>query len=311
MRILVTGGAGFIGSHLVQFFVERGDEVIVVDDLRRGNKIDKEIIKDIKLIKGDVRNYSIIKRATKSCDIVFHLAAVLGVDVVADNPLETMEVETVGMKNVVDACTLYGINKIVYSSTSGVYGKGLIENAVTEKVEASPSSSYSIAKRFNEIYLAAAYEEKGLNSISARLFNVYGPKQDERMVLPRFVGQAVNNESITVYGSGKQTRDFTYIDDVIRALADLGDKVSGSEIFNISKGEDISIQEVGKIVKEFFNSKSEIINTEAPKSRYDFEVEKRSGNSDKLYKAIGYKPGTSFKNGFEKTYKDLKEKIVQ
>jgi UDP-glucose 4-epimerase len=302
MKVLVTGGAGFIGSHLVRYLLDRGDEVVVLDDLRRGNKLDKESRAGARLIRGDVRSPETVHDACTGCDIVYHLAAVLGVDAVADNPLETMEVEVFGMRNLVEACTLHGIRKIVYSSTSGVYGKKAIETAVTETIIPSPSSSYAIAKRFNELYLAAAYQERGIHSISARFFNVYGPRQDERMVLPRFVAQARASEPITVYGSGKQTRDFTYVADCVHALVELGDKVEGYEIFNIARGEDISIQEVAKIVKQFFNSDSEINNITTPQSRYDFEVEKRSGSSDKLERAIGYRPVTTFREGFMRTY---------
>jgi nucleoside-diphosphate-sugar epimerase len=310
MRVLVTGGAGFIGSHLVRYLVDRGDDVIVLDDLRRGNKLDRESRAAARLLRGDVRSSEVVQEACVGCDVVYHLAAVLGVDAVADNPLETMEVEVLGMRNLVEACTYHGIRKIVYSSTSGVYGKKAMETAVTEVVIPSPSSSYSIAKRFNEIYLAAALQERGINSISARFFNVYGPRQDERMVLPRFVAQARAGEPITVYGSGKQTRDFTYVGDCVHALVQLGDRVEGCEIFNIARGEDIPIQEVAKIVKEFFESSSEIVNLTAPKTRYDFEVEKRFGNSDKLEKAIGYRPSTNFRDGFLRTYEAATSSVL-
>ena len=306
MKTLVTGGAGFIGSHLVRYLLDRGDDVIVLDDLRRGNKLDRESRAGAHLVKGDIRDAELVTRLCDDCDIVYHLAAVLGVDAVADNPLETMEVEVVGMRNLVEACTYHGIQKIVYASTSGVYGKRAMETAVTETVIPSPSSSYAIAKRFNEIYLAAARQERGLESVSARFFNVYGPRQDERMVLPRFVGQARRNEPITVYGSGKQTRDFTFVGDCIQALVMLGDKVGGCEIFNIARGEDISIQQVAELVKDFLGSKSPINNITPPAVRYDFEVEKRFGNSDKLFGAIGYRPATNLREGFELTYAEVR-----
>jgi UDP-glucose 4-epimerase len=302
MKVLVTGGAGFIGSHLVRYLVDRGDDVCVLDDLRRGNKLDKESRASSRLIRGDVRNSETVHEACRDCEVVYHLAAVLGVDVVADNPLETMEVEVLGMRNVVESCTFYGISKIVYASTSGVYGKKFIETAVTEEVTPSPSSSYAIAKRFNELYLAAAHQERGISSVSARFFNVYGPRQDERMVLPRFVQQALAGDPMTVFGTGKQTRDFTYVADCVHALVALGDRVEGCELFNIARGEDITIQEVAKMVKELFHSDSPIVNIAAPKARYDFEVEKRSGNSDKLERAIGYRPNTNFREGFLRTY---------
>src|SRR5439155_10162746 len=156
-------------------------------------------------------------------------AAVLGVDVVADNPVETMETEVIGTNNVARGAIANGCRKIVYDSTNGDYGKAAIERAVDEEFAASPSSSYSIAKRFNEIYFKALYQEKGLHSVSLRFFNVYGPRQDTRMVIPRFFEQAINNQPISIYGSGNQTRDFTYVDDVVEATVRLAKAAEGCE----------------------------------------------------------------------------------
>jgi len=305
MKALITGGAGFIGSNLVKYLINKGDEIVVLDNLLRGNKLDNDILKNIKFIKGDIRNFKTVKDAIKGCDIVYHFAAVLGVDIVADNPIETMDVEVIGMKNIVDASIIHGINKIIYASTSGVYGRSAMNSAVTENVEISPKSSYAISKRFNEIYLMSVKQEKGLDSVSCRFFNVYGYKQDERMVIPRFIDQAIKGNEITIYGSGNQTRDFTFIDDVIKSLVLLADKVTGCEIFNISRGKENSINELAKIVKDIFNSNSEIIKLNSPKERYDFEVEKRWGSAEKLYNTIGYKPDTDLIEGLNKTYKHL------
>lgn len=302
MKVLVTGGAGFIGSHLTTFLVRRGCRVVVVDSLLRGNKLPPEILPDIEFIPGDIRDRTLMCRVLRGCDIVYHLAAVLGVDIVAENPMETMDVETIGMQNIVAGCLERGVSKIVYASTSGVYGKAEMSSAVTEEVNVAPRSSYAIAKRYNEIYLAGTWQEHGLKSASVRLFNVYGPRQDDRMVLPRFVGQALNGKPITVFGSGKQTRDFTFVEDSVESLVRLGDKFDGCDIFNVARGEDICIQKVAQIVKDFFKSDSPIVHVASPKARQAFEVEKRFGNSDKLFGAIQYKPATSFMEGFERTY---------
>ncbi len=130
MNILVTGGAGFIGSHLTNYLVKRGENVIVLDNLLRGKKIEKAILSDVDLIEGDIRDEDLIYKLCRKCDIIYHLAAVLGVDVVAENPLETMDVEAVGIKNIVKGSIKGGVEKIIYSSTSGVYGKNIMEKAV-------------------------------------------------------------------------------------------------------------------------------------------------------------------------------------
>ena len=305
-RILVTGGAGFIGSHLVKYLVENGDEVIVADILLRGNKIDKEILKSLKFVNADVRNYEKMAELSKNCEMIFHFAAILGVDVVADNPVETMETEVIGLKNITEAAMKNGVQKVIYASTSGVYGHSAIEKSVTENIQLDPRTSYAIAKRYNEIYLTALYEEKGLQSISLRFFNVYGVNQDNRMVIPRFFEQAIKNDPITVYGEGNQTRDFTYIDDTVYASVKLAEQVVGYEIFNIANEVEYTIGDLAQSIRTLTNSESEISYIQAPEKRYDFEVGRRVGSSDKLNKAINFKPKTKLNDGLKKIYDYLK-----
>ena len=300
MKILVTGGAGFIGSHLVKALVKSGHEVIVADILLRGNKIDKETFSKIDFQNADVRDNAKMKELSKGCGLIFHFAAVLGVDVVADTPVETMDTEVIGMRNITEAALINGIDKIIYASTSGIYGHSALNQTVTETISVDPRTSYAIAKRYNEIYLGALNDEKGLNSISLRFFNVYGPGQDNRMVVPRFIEQAKANEAITVFGEGKQTRDFTYIDDAIKSCMLLMEHVQGAEIYNIAHEREINILELAEAIKKTFESKSEIKFVEAPKKRYDYEVGRRWGNSEKLFKRINYKPSTSLEIGLRK-----------
>ncbi len=303
MKALVTGGAGFIGNHLVNRLVEMGYNVVVLDNFRRGNKLDKETLKKITVIEGDVRDYDTVMEAAKDCDYIFHFAAVLGVDIVADNPVETMDTEVVGMTNVAKAAVYYGVEKIIYASTSGVYGKSAIEKAVSEDFDVSPKSSYAIAKRYNEIYLASLFEEKNLQSISLRFFNVYGPKQDNRMVIPRFFEQALTGKPITIYGTGKQTRDFTWIEDVVTATLELTQKARGCGIYNVSNEDEITIEELAFKIKEITNSDSEIVYITPSKNRYDFEVERRFGSSKKLFDITGFKPNTPLDYGLKEVYK--------
>lgn len=308
-KILVTGGAGFIGSHLVKKLTEQGNNVIVLDNLLRGNKLEKHVLNSIQFVKGDVRDPDIVKSLSKGCEHIYHFAAVLGVDVVADNPVETMETETIGMKNIVEAAILNGSEKIIYASTSGVYGHSALDKSVTENIQIDPRTSYAIAKRYNEIYLAALYDEKSLQSVSLRFFNVYGIGQDNRMVVPRFLEQAMHNNPITVYGQGNQTRDFTYIDDTIKACLLTADKVHGCEIFNVSNEEEVTILDLANEIKDLTKTKSEITLIEAPKKRYDYEVERRMGNSEKLHNAVGFKPHTPLSKGLKVIYGHLNNDI--
>jgi UDP-glucose 4-epimerase len=303
MKILITGGAGFIGSNLAKRLVNDGHEVVIIDSLLRGNKLDKDTYAKVKFLKGDVRDLTLVTQASTNCDIIFHFAAVLGVDIVADNPVETMDVEVIGTRNVVEAAFINNVKKIMYASTSGIYGHSAIESALTEEVLVDPRTSYAMAKRYNEIYLASHHEEKGLNVISLRFFNVYGRNQDNRMVVPRFFEQAINGEDITVFGSGNQTRDFTYIDDTVEACIQLM-SINGCHIVNIANEAEWCITDLAEKIKMITESSSKIAYIEAPKKRYDYEVERRVGSSEKLHKLTNFKPLTSLEDGLSLILKD-------
>jgi UDP-glucose 4-epimerase len=301
MKILITGGAGFIGSNLAKKLVDNGNKVVVLDSLLRGNKLEKDTFEKITFIKGDVRDLETVKKASLGCDIIFHFAAVLGVDIVADNPVETMDVEVIGTRNVVMAAEVNNIKKIMYASTSGIYGHSAIGNALTEEVLVDPRTSYAMAKRYNEIYLASNHEEKGIDVISLRFFNVYGWNQDTRMVIPLFFEQARKNANITVFGNGRQTRDFTHIDDTVEACIRLID-VKGCHIINIANETEWCIEDVEYQIKSITKSDSKISYIEAPKKRYDYELERRVGSSEKLEELTSYKPETGLSEGLNKIF---------
>ena len=300
-RILITGGCGFIGSHLSRKLCEN-NKVVVIDNLLHGNKLKKKF-KNIKVIEGDICDLDLLYKSTKNIDVIFHLAAYLGVDFVSKNNVKTMDVEFEGTQNVCKAAITNNIKKIIYTSTSGVYGKLNYQKDVKEDDVIAPYSAYAMAKRNSEIYLKYFSKENKINSIIVRLFNVYGEGQDSRMVIPRFYEQAINNKDITIYGDGKQTRDFTYIDDCIKSIINTSDlKTKGCEIFNISKGKQENIKDLAKIIKSLVNSKSKIKHIDTPRNLLDFQVKKRCGNSNYLKQKTGYKPKTLLKAGLERTY---------
>jgi UDP-glucose 4-epimerase len=252
----------------------------------------------------------LVDECSEGCDVIFHFAAVLGVDIVADNPVETMDVEVVGTRNVVEAAEKNNVKFVLYASTSGIYShSAIVKNALTEEVLVDPRTSYAMAKRYNEIYLASHHEERNLNVISLRFFNVYGWNQDNRMVVPRFFEQALENEDITVFGTGNQTRDFTYIDDTVEACFRLMG-IEGCHIVNIANEAEWCITDLANEIKFVTGSSSKLTYIEAPKKRYDYEVERRVGSSEKLFELTNYKPLTNLKSGLEQIFQiNYAEKI--
>lgn len=296
-RIVITGGAGFIGSHLTETLVENGNDVVVVDILLRGNKIPKSIQSKIEFHQVDVCDQAAMAKICKGADLIFHFAAILGVDIVADNPIETMETEVNGMQSVAHAASVNGIDKLVYASTSGVYGHLALEQSVNEEILVDPRTSYAMAKRYNEIYLASLFEEKGINSVALRFFNIYGLRQDNRMVIPRFIEQAKAGVPLTVYGTGEQTRDFTYVEDAIEATIKLTQDIRGFEIYNIANEKEATIMDLAKTIIRVTNSDSTLKLIDAPSKRYDYEVGRRYGSSEKLLNKTGFKPSTTLSDG--------------
>ena len=296
-KILVTGGAGFIGSHLVEA-LSKNNKIIVIDKFLHGNKINN-LNKNIKLIKGDVRNYTLMKKYSKNCSCIFHLAALLGIDYVSKNHLETMETEFAGIHNVCRAAQKNKIKKIIYTSTSGVYGKEQFKKSPKENVKVAPESSYAMAKRNAELYLKYFSKKFNINCIALRLFNVYGPRQDRRMIIPRIFKWSKKNQKIIIYNKGLQTRDFTYIDDCVKCFILIYKKVTGFHIFNVANGRDTRIKDLANLIKKITKSKSKVVFKKIPKVLNEFEVKKRVGNSSYLLKKIKYKPSTTLKSGLK------------
>jgi len=298
-KYLVTGGAGFIGSHLSEELSKKG-KVVVIDNLFQGNKL--KLNRNIKLVRSDIRNKKMIEKYSKGCNAIFHLAAVIGVDIVSQNKVENMNVEFEGLKNICESAKKNKVKKIIYASSSGVYGKLNYENKVKEDMIIAPISGYAMAKWACEIYLQNFQKENNIHCASVRLFNVYGKKQDVRMVIPRFIELAKTNQDIVIYGNGKQTRDFTHVNDCIKTFVRLEKKIKGYEVFNSSKGIDIEIGKLAKIIIKLFKSKSKIKFIKTPKNLEEFQVLKRCGNSNKIFKYLKFKPSIKLIDGLKEAY---------
>ncbi len=318
MRYLVTGGAGFIGSHLSEALLSSGNYVSVIDNLSTGSMDNILHLKEDKKFKfylGSILNENLISRLVKEADVIFHLAAAVGVKYIIDNPMESIQTNIRGTEIVLEKANKLGKKKTVIASTSEIYGKdrpGI--KAFKESDDRLLGSttisrwSYSCSKAMDEFLALAYYREKKLPVVILRYFNTCGPRQTGRygMVIPRFIKQALTNRPITVYGDGKQTRCFCHVKDTVDASIALADnKKAIGQIFNIGNPHSISINSLAKKVKSLTKSKSKIthIPYETAYEKGFEDMRHRKPDILKIKKFIGFKP----KYGIDDILKDVIE----
>ena len=302
MRVLITGGAGFIGSHLADAYLQRGDEVMVIDDLSTGT------IDNIQHLKSNpkfhytidsVHNQPVTAELVDQCDVVFHLAAAVGVKLIVESPVRTIETNVRGTE-VVLALANKKQKRVLVASTSEVYGLSadvpfkedgnLVMGATTKG-----RWSYACSKAIDEFLALAYWREKKLPTTIVRLFNTVGPRQTGRygMVIPTFVKQALAGRPITVYGDGKQTRCFGYVGDVVGALIKLMDTTDSiGQVFNIGSTEEISILQLAEKIKELTKSTSEIVFVpydDAYEEGFE-DMPRRVPDTTKINQLVGFKP---------------------
>jgi len=312
LRILITGGAGFIGSHLAEAYLEKGDEVYIIDDLSTGSMENIEFLKKDKRFDNrlfvyvdTILNHDKMLELIGICDSVFHLAAAVGVKYILDHPMESIKTNIQGTEKVLELCDKFK-KKVLIASSSEVYGKHTHAPLVeTDNIVYGPSSkfrwSYAASKLMDEFTALAYHRTAGLQVTIARLFNTIGPRQTGAygMVVPRFVGQALNNEPLTVYGDGTQTRTFTGVQDVVRVFMGLveNDRSFG-EVFNIGGTEEISILNLAQRIIALTESKSEIAMIPYEEAyAADFEdMMRRVPSVEKVYDLIGFKPNDNLEN---------------
>lgn len=265
MRVLVTGGAGFIGSHLADALIARGDQVVALDNFSTGSASNiKHITKNFEIIDGDIRNADLIHDTIKDVDLVFHMAAALGVNTILESPLESISTNIAGSEVVLNAAANHK-KRILIASTSEIYGKNPKQplNETDDRVVGSPQKirwSYSDAKAIEEAMAFSLNQEKGLKVTTARLFNTVGPRQSAHygMVIPRFVRSALKNEPIGIYGDGTQSRVFCHVNDAIEALLALvGTDKTINEVYNVGGTGEITIKELAdQVINETKSSSS-------------------------------------------------------
>jgi len=309
MKVLITGGAGFIGSHLAEFCLEKGDDVYIIDDLSTGSLenvkhlTENQIYKKKLFVHVDtILNTDRMLELTGICDQVYHLAAAVGVRYILEKPLESIHTNIQGTEKVLQLCDKFK-KKILIASTSEVYGKHVHAPLIeTDNIIYGPSSkfrwSYAASKLMDEFTALAYYRTKGLEVIITRLFNTVGPRQTGAygMVIPRFVLQALNHESLTVYGDGSQTRTFTYVKDVVGALRALMQNENAvGEVFNVGGTEEISILDLARRIIQNTGSSSDIqLIPYEDAFEKDFEdMQRRVPSIEKIRSLIGFEPKTN------------------
>jgi UDP-glucose 4-epimerase len=301
VRVLITGGAGFIGSYLAEEYIGRGDEVYIIDDLSTGSRQNIAHLLKCPLfhfVNDTILNREAMLELTGICDIVVHLAAAVGVKLIIDEPLKSIHTNIAGTEIVLELANKFR-KKTFIASSSEVYGRNskvplLEDDARIYGSTALTRWSYAAAKAMDEFLALAYYRTKQLPVIVARFFNTVGPRQTGRygMVIPRFVGQALRNEPITVYGDGSQTRNFTYVKDLVRGIAALIDEPRAvGEIFNMGGEEEISINDLAQRIKAITQSSSPV--TYIPLSgayQEGFEdMERRVPDTTKVKKLVGFR----------------------
>lgn len=302
MRVLITGGAGFIGSHLADASLQRGDEVFVIDDLSTGT------FENIQHLKGQprfhytidsVHNVPVAAELVDQCDVIYHLAAAVGGKLIVESPVRTIETNVRGTEVILELANKKK-KKVLIASTSEVYGLSsdvpfredgnLVMGATTKG-----RWSYACSKAIDEFLALAYWREKKLPTIIVRLFNTVGPRQTGRygMVIPTFVKQAVAGRPLTVYGDGKQSRCFGYVGDVVEALIKLMEHPEAvGQVFNIGSSEEVTILEVAQRVKELTHSSSEIVFVpydEAYEEGFE-DMPRRVPDISKVSRLVGFRP---------------------
>lgn len=261
-KVLITGGAGFIGGHLAEYWLKQGSEVVVIDNFRSSSKTNIEHLKNVKLFEYSITDIDNLRKCFEGVDYVHHMAAMISVPESIENPRECVEININGLLNVLECCKEFGVKKIVHSSSAAVYG----DNPQTPKLTSmrpEPKSPYGITKLDGEYYLEVYRENFGVNSTSLRHFNIFGPRQNPKSqyaaAVPIFITKALANQDLIIYGDGEQTRDFIYIADVVKAnvLAVTNPDVYGT--FNVGTASKISINDIAKLVIKLTSSKSNII----------------------------------------------------
>ncbi len=305
MRALITGGAGFIGSHLADLLLERGDQVVLLDDLSTGRLVNIEHLEgrpDAEFVLGSILNADLVDHVVSRVDVIYHLAAAVGVNLIVEKPLESLMTNIRGTEVVMEKAHKYNKRTLV-ASTSEIYGKNVSDRLSEDddRILGSPLKSrwsYSEAKAIDEILAYTYWREKGLETVIVRLFNTVGPRQTGSygMVVPRFVTQALRGDPITVFGDGSQTRCFCSVEDIVGGILALSEKESAlGRVFNLGGSDEISMSDLAERVVRLAQSSSpiEYIPYDVAYEEGFEDMTRRVPDTTRAHDLVGFQPTQS------------------
>jgi len=311
MRYLVTGGAGFIGSNIVEELLKKkGARVRILDNFATGKRGNLTAFGDrVEVMEGDIRSYHVVMEAVRGMDAIFHQAALPSVPRSIADPITTNEVNVAGTLNVLDAARTFGVKTIVYASSSSIYGEGQAL-PIKETANPNPLSPYAVSKLAGEKYCIAYSRLYRMNIVCLRYFNVFGPRQDPTSqysaVIPRFVHSLRENRPPTIFGDGEQTRDFTYVANVVRANLLAAEKARDfpGEVFNVAGGQGVSVNELFRSLLALTRRSLKPIYA-PPRGG---EVKHSVADIGKILAQLGYKPVCDFHQGLKNVVEWFKQK---
>ena len=302
-RVLVTGGAGFIGSHLTAHLLERGYQVRVLDNFATGRRENLHAFSgDIEVVEGDIQSYERVNKAVAGCDVVLHQAALPSVPRSVQDPLTSNATNVIGTLNVLLAARDHGVRRVVYASSSSVYGRNP-ELPKREDAPTVPISPYATAKLAAEGYTRSMHGVYGLDTVALRYFNVFGPRQDPTSqyaaVIPNFISALLAGEPPVIFGDGEQSRDFTYVANVVQAnllAMDAPPSVAGS-VYNIACGERVTLNRLVAELRHLLGSDTEPVYA-APRAG---DIRHSLADVSRARTELGYEPGVKLREGLERT----------
>lgn len=310
-KYLVTGGAGFIGSNIVEELVARGEDVVVLDDLSTGKRENIEPWLDrIKFVRGDIRKREDVQEAIAGVDYVLHQAALASVPRSIENPELVNEVNVAGTITLLEEARRAGVKRFIYAASSSAYGD-TETLPKTEEMPVSPLSPYAVSKLTGEYYCSVYYTVYGLPTISLRYFNVFGPRQDPNSqyaaVIPIFISSLLKGERPTIFGDGEQSRDFTFVTNVVNAniLASRCEEAAG-QVLNVACGERYTLNELFAILRQMINEDIDPIYSDPRPG----DVKHSQADISRAKEVLRYEPGVSFEEGLEKTVEWYRKSLL-